>query len=66
MRRRVAGRVERMQAAAELAEAVLQQRFVADREQRATERRKHGQLIVRPLDRRQRRAHRLDFLAAVK
>ena len=46
--------------------AILQQLFVTDREERAAERREDGELIVRPFDRRQRRAKRLDLLAAVK
>src|SRR5689334_21622414 len=44
----------------------LKQRLVVYREQRALERRKHRQLVVGPLDRRERRADRFDFLAAVK
>ena len=44
----------------------LQQLLVADREQRAAQRREHRQLIVRPLDRGQRRAERFDFLAIVE
>ena len=44
----------------------FEQLFIADREKRAAQRRKHGQLIVGPLDGRQRRPERLDFLALVK
>src|SRR5437763_14243475 len=40
--------------------------LIVDREERALERRKHRQLIVGPFDGRERRANRLDFLAAVK
>ena len=52
----------------ERAEAVpeLEQVLVVDREQRSLQRREHRQLVVRPLDRGQRRADRLDLLAAVK
>ena len=52
----------------EAAEALLplQQLLVADREQRAPQRREHRQLVVRPLDRGQRRADRLDLLAIVE
>ena len=45
---------------------VLEQLFVADREQRAAQRREHRQLIVRPLDRHQRGPQRLDLVAIVK
>ena len=44
----------------------LEEFLVADSEQRASQRREHRQLIVRPLDRRQRGAERFDFLAIVK
>ena len=44
----------------------LEQRFVADREQGPAQRRKHRQLVVRPFNRRQRGADRLDFLALVE
>src|SRR5204862_6962241 len=55
---------ERMEAA----EAVppLEQLLVADGKQRAAQRGKHRQLVVRPLDRRERRADRLDLLAVVE
>ena len=46
--------------------AVLEQRFVADREQRSSQRPEHRQLIVRPLEGGERRAHRLDLLALVE
>ena len=46
--------------------AVLQQAVVAYGEQSAPQRRKYGQLVVGPLDRRQRRANRLDFLTIVE
>ena len=45
---------------------VLEQRLVVDREERAAQRREHRQLVVGPLDRRERRAHRLDLLAIVE
>ena len=44
----------------------FEQRLVADGEERPAQRREHRQLVVRPLDRGQRRADRLDFLALVK
>ena len=44
----------------------LEQLLVADREQRAAQRREHRQLVVRPLDRGERRAEGLDFLAIVE
>ena len=44
----------------------LEQLLVVDREERALERREHRQLVVGPLDGGERRAHRLDFFAAVK
>ena len=46
--------------------AILKQLLIADRKQRAPQRRKHRQLIVRPLDGRERGAQRLDFRAIVK
>ena len=45
---------------------VLEQLFVADREQRPAQRREYRQLIVRPLDGGQRRAQRLDLLTIVE
>ena len=44
----------------------FQQLLVVDREQRAFQRREHRQLVVGPFDGGERRANRLDFLAAVK
>ncbi len=44
----------------------LEQLLVADREERAAQRRKHRQLVVGPLDRRERGAQRLDLLALVE
>src|SRR5207245_5798780 len=44
----------------------LEQMLIVDREERPLERREHRQLVVRPLDGREGRAHRLHFLAAVK
>ena len=44
----------------------LEQLLIVDREERSLQRRKHRQLVVGPFDRGQRRADRLDFLAAVK
>ena len=44
----------------------LEQLLVADREQRAAQRREHRQLVVRPLDRGERGADRLDLLAIVE
>src|SRR6185436_3674671 len=44
----------------------LEQLLVTDRKQRASQCREHRQLVVRPLDRRERGAERLDFLAVVK
>ena len=49
-----AGGTERMQAP--VAMAILEQRLVVDREQRAPQRRKHRQLVVGPLDGGKRRA----------
>ena len=49
-----------------VAMAIGEQRLVVDREQRAAQRREHRQLVVGPLDRRQRGANRLDLLAVVK
>ena len=46
--------------------AEFEEVLVVDREQRALERREHRQLVVRPLDGRERRADRLDLLAPVK
>jgi hypothetical protein len=43
----------------------LEELFDVDREQRAEQCGEDRQLIVGPLDGRQRRAQRLDFLAAV-
>ena len=52
----------------ERAEAVpeLDEMLVVDREERPLQRREHRQLIVRPLDGRQRRADRFHFFAAVE
>ena len=44
----------------------LQQRIVQHRDQAAAQHREHAQLIVRPLDRAQRRAQRAHFFALVK
>ena len=44
----------------------LEQLLVANREERASQRREHRQLVVRPLDRGQRGADGFDFLALVK
>ena len=44
----------------------LEQVLVVDREERPLQRREHRQLIVGPFDRRERRADRFDFLAAVE
>ena len=44
----------------------LEQLFVANREERSAQRRKHRQLIVRPLDRGEGGANRLDFFALVE
>jgi len=44
----------------------LEQLLVAERKQRAPQRREHGQLVVRPLDRGQGGADGLDFFAAVE
>ena len=44
----------------------VEQILVSDREQRAAQRREHRQLVVRPLDRRQRGADGLDLLALVE
>ena len=46
--------------------AILEQLLIPDRKQRPPQRRKHRQLIVWPLDRRERGAQRLDFAAVVK
>ena len=46
--------------------AILEQLLIPDREQCSPQRRKHRQLIVWPLDRRERGAQRLDFAAVVK
>ena len=46
--------------------AILEQLLIPDRKQCAPQRRKHRQLIVWPLDRRERGAQRLDFAAIVK
>ena len=46
--------------------AVFEQLLIPDREQCSPQRRKHRQLIVRPLDRRERGAQRFDFAAIVK
>ena len=50
------------------AEAVgpVEQVLVRDREERSTQRREHRQLVVRPLDRGERRADRLDLFTLVK
>ena len=45
---------------------VLEQLLIANREQRAAQRREDRELIVRPLDRHQRRAQRFDFVAIVE
>ena len=62
--RNVLGYAKRMQRTVSL--AVVDQRFVVDREKRPTQRRIHRQLVVRPLDGRERRAHRFHFFAIVK
>ena len=46
--------------------AVVEQHVVAEGEQRAAQRPEHRQLVVRPLDRGERRAQRLDLLALVE
>ena len=46
--------------------AILDQLLVADREERALERRVHRELVVGPLHRRQRGAQALDFFAQVE
>ena len=46
--------------------AILEQLFIADRKQRPPQRRKHRQLIVWPLDRREGGPQRFDFAAVVK
>ena len=46
--------------------AILEQLLVANRKQRSPQRRKHRQLIVGPLDGRQRCPQRLDFAAIVE
>ena len=50
------------------AEAVgpVEQVLVCDREERAAQRREHRQLVVRPLDRGERRADRFDLFALVE
>ena len=45
---------------------VLEQLLIANREQRAAQSREDRELIVRPLDRHQRRAQRFDFVAIVE
>src|SRR5687767_6197460 len=45
---------------------VLEQLLVANRKQRATQRREDRQLVIWPFDRRKRRAQRFDLLAPVK
>ena len=49
-----------------MAVPVLEQRLLADREERAPQRGIHVQRIVGPLDGRKRRAERLDLLAIVE
>src|SRR5262249_42515711 len=44
----------------------FEQQLVVNGEQRSFQRRKHRQLVVRPLDRGERRADGLDFFATVK
>ena len=44
----------------------LEQRLVADREERSSKRREHRQLVVRPFDRRKRRADGLHLFALVE
>ena len=44
----------------------LEQLLVADREERAAQRREHRQLVVRPLDRGERGADGLDLFALVE
>ena len=44
----------------------LEQRLVADREERSSERREHRQLVVRPFDRRKRGANGLHLFALVE
>jgi hypothetical protein len=46
--------------------AIFQQLFIADRKQRSAQRRKHRQLVFRPLDGSQCGAQRLDLCAIVK
>ena len=45
---------------------VFEQVLVVDGKERTLQRRKHGQLVVGPLDRGERRTNRFDFLAVVK
>src|SRR5437867_3050099 len=45
---------------------ILEQLLIRNSEERSMQRRVDRQLIVRPLDRRERGADRLDFFAAVK
>ena len=46
--------------------AIREQRLVVDREERASQRREHRQLVVRPLDRGQRAADRFHLFTLVK
>src|SRR5581483_7425513 len=64
VRRKLLGNSERMETAERV--AVLQQLFVADREQRAAQDREHRQLVFRPFDGRQGGAQRFDLGAVVK
>ena len=65
LRRQIVGQApEGMEAREALAKR--QQGAVAEREERAAQRREHGQIVVGTLDRRERVANRLDLLALVK
>src|SRR5262245_17565412 len=64
MRRQRLRDPERMKGPGQM--VIVEQFFVANREQRTTQRREHGELIVRPFDGRQRRADGFDLLAVVE
>src|SRR6266545_2742081 len=64
MRRQRLGYSERMKPSAKV--MVFEQLLVADAEERSTQRGKHGELIVGPLDGHQRGAQRLDLVAVVE
>ena len=66
MRRDAIGRMKRVEPPGRVHEPVLEQLFVANREQRAAQRREHRQLVVRPFDGGESGADGLDLFTPVE